>query len=53
LSGEDKDCLSQAARMIERMKATGKETSFYLAVLDGALRSCFPHLEKERRRCRG
>jgi len=47
LSGEAKDCISQAKRMVERMKATGKAKSFYLAVLDGALRSCFPHLEKE------
>jgi hypothetical protein len=47
LSGENKDCISQAKRMAERMKATGKEKCFFLAVLDGALRACFPHLEKE------
>jgi hypothetical protein len=47
LSGENKDCISQAKRMVERMKATGKEKCFFLAVLDGVLRACFPHLEKE------
>jgi hypothetical protein len=48
LSGEAKDNKAQAKRMVERMKATGKEKSFVLvAVLDGALRSCFPELEKE------
>jgi hypothetical protein len=36
LSGEVKDCISQAKRMAERMTATGKERSFYLGVLDGA-----------------
>ena len=36
MSGEAKDCISQAKRMAERMTATGKERSFYLVVLDGA-----------------
>ena len=36
LSGEAKDCISQAKRMAERMTATGKERSFCLVVLDGA-----------------
>jgi hypothetical protein len=47
LSGEAKDCISQAKRVVERMTATGKERSFYLVVLDGAMRACFPYLEKE------
>ena len=36
MSGEAKDCISQAKRMAERMTATGKERSFYLVVLDRA-----------------
>ena len=36
MSGEAKDCISQAKRMAERMTATGKERSFCLVVLDGA-----------------
>ena len=46
MANVNKDCEAMAGYMVESMKATKHEKSFFLAVLDGALRAAFPHLEK-------
>jgi hypothetical protein len=43
----EKDCASMAKYLHEKCVGTGHERPFYLCVLDGALRSAFPHLEKK------
>jgi hypothetical protein len=47
MSRAEKDCASMAKYLHEKCVGTGHGRSFYLCVLDGALRSAFPHLEKK------
>jgi hypothetical protein len=47
MSRAEKDCASMAKYLHEKCVGTGHERSFYLCVLDGALRSAFPHLERK------
>jgi hypothetical protein len=43
----EKHCASMTKYLHEKCVGTGHERPFYLCVLNGALRSAFPHLERK------